>query len=712
MTKTKSTPKNKRSGKISQKKWGKITEAACNLIENWDSFSKKRLNTIKEYELAYYGNVRPTLKGRSNFPFPVLAKYVDELKGLLDNLPAIKLEHHKRYAQILVAKKAQASLDQFKKPTKGDWARNDRMGRINSIFSGYCAMDFFTDVTDKGFNAHAVPIDHNDFVFDPLGGSDLEAHRGVGKIGMFRTKAELESLAEEGIYDSDQVEKLIAATNNAGIKKNAGYYMARYARYKAMSLDVENNQYAGEDIYALATIQLTYNGERYYVTLDPSTKIAVRLQPLEEVFASGLYSICLYQTHEDPNVVMCKAPVDDIYSVAEGMRVKINQMFDASTKQLWGQKIVDPNFFPDVSQLEWRRPDQISIGRAYQGKPISTGIYEMKSTFDFGSNLEFVKYLDEFLTSVVGVNPNDVSEDVKKVGILFGQMQKQGSRLGPQNKSYSEMWSKGIYRILHGMKENMSEPLMVKTIGTMGAEWDEFSRSELGDPEDFEIIVASSTVEEEMNEALAKRKQAALDSIKMDPVLSKEVSPRWLVENILKGARFEDEEIGRAMDVKNYGNEESIARADAAIEQILKGKKPAVYKGADLAFFKYLYDYGMKLDDSDEKVKRERMAILYYGQQHLDIVVKNEAMMASTMAALAPKPDPTDGGDKGGGGDAPVEEKPQGGAPVGKKPAPSPNVVPSHIVARNKAAFPQRPALPPMPQPPAPSGAVPQGFGR
>ena len=54
--------------------------------------------------------MRPNLRGRSNFPFPTLAKYVDELKGRLDDLPAVKLENNARQAQLLVTKKANAAL--------------------------------------------------------------------------------------------------------------------------------------------------------------------------------------------------------------------------------------------------------------------------------------------------------------------------------------------------------------------------------------------------------------------------------------------------------------------------------------------------------------------------------------------------------------------------------------------------------------------------
>ena len=635
------TTKEPKLSKEDRKAWKQLrsdaVDFASDLIDSWDKGAKKRLDQIRQMELAYNGEVRPSLKGRSNFPFPVLAKYVDELQGRLDELPAFRIGPEGRNSKILVAQKIQAAIEKFKRPTLGDWARQDRMGRTFSIFSGYCAFDFYTEVDErKGFLGRARPIDHNDFVFDFLGGNDLEAHRGVGEFPIIRTEGDLNERVEMGLYDKRAVAKLLTSTSDTRVAANRTALLGRYARYKALGIDIENTDTKGSKVFALAQMQITLpnvppqfakKGNRFLITFDYQTKIPVRFEYLEDVYtaARGMYSIDLYQTHETPNSVMCKAPVDDIYAVAEGMRLKVNQLFDASTKELWGQTIADPNFFPDMSQLEWRRPDQIIVGRAYQGKPISDGIHKIESSFNYDGNVNFIKYLDGFLAGVVGINPNDVSEETKRVGVMFGQLQKTAARLGVQNKSYAEMWSRGILRILFGMKDNMTEPMMVKLIGTKGAEWAELAREELEDPEDYEIIVEGSTVEAELNEAMKQSRQKALSAIEGNPDLMKEVSPRWLVEEILKTGRFEDEAVRRALDSKNYGSEESIARADLAIEQILKGKEPRKYQGADLAFVSYIYDYAMRLGDDDQYTAKERVKILEYGESHMPIVIRNQA---------------------------------------------------------------------------------------
>lgn len=665
----------------------KGAEFAIKLIDNWDTFSKKRLQQIRDYELAYYGSVKPSLVGRSNIPFPAMAKYIDELKGRLDDFPSIKIENHQRLAQLRVTKKLQGAIDKFKKPSSGDWARNDRMGRNNALFAGFVATDFFTEDNDGKFKALVQPIDHNDFVFEAIGGSNLEEHQGIGKFPLFRTKGQLEQRAEDDIYDAGQVKKVLEKTNASDFKAtNDRYFQGRYDRYKAMGLDIMNSGYAGQGLFSLAQMQITHpeNGKRYLIVVDYKTGEWLRFERLKAVYGTDEYSIKLYQTHEDPNVVMCKSTCDDLYPVAESLRIKINQVFDFKTKQLWGQKAVDPNFFPDLDDLEWKRPDQIIVARSYQNKPISQGIYEIKPTGDDTGSLDFIKWLDAYLASVAGISANEVSEDAKKVGVFFGQMQRTAARLGPLNKSYAEMWEKGITHLIYQIRKNMSEPMMVQLIGNKGVEWEELKGEELKKPGDFEVVCASSSVETEMNEAMQKRRETALETVAKDPDLKKEINPRWLVEEILRMGKWPDEEIKRGMDVKNYGSEEILSRADQAIEQIVKGEKtPKTYHGADIAFMQYILDYAREMSDDKPEL---RTAIMEYGLAHQQIVVQNMAEKAAL--ELASKGADPNALDANGKPKAPPADA--GAIPPGPR-APSKTVVP---VKKPVAAAAPHPSLP------------------
>lgn len=599
------------------------------LIDTWDKFARTRLNDIQEKEENYFGKVRPRTSGRSNFPVPVLSRYVDEIKSRLDESPTLKIGSNISISRKLIGKKAEAVIDDLKKPQKGNWNKYDRNSRQLAIFAGYNAVDFYSEDVDGNFRLCFDPIDHNEFVFEAGGGNDLEKHSGVGRFPIWRTKGELQSRGEAGIYDNDQVRKLVARYGASEFKKNDEFFKSKNQRYKSLGIDIDNNDYMGQAVYPLAQLQMTLdlgNGnERYLVTFDYGSGIWVRFEPLKKIFPSGMYSIDLWQTHEDQSNVMCKSPVDDIYPFAEGIRVKVNQLFDNHTQRIYGQTGYDPNFVPDPSQLPWKQASQLTKMASYNGKPLAQGIYQFKTEDMTNSTLEFVKWMDEFLTSVVGINPNDVSDEVAKVGILFGQIQKTSARMGVYNKSFKEMWERLGQRALYEMRSFLKESQTIQIIGTRGAEWHDFVGKELEHPSDFDILAEGSNVELEMNENKKKNQQKSFDLLLKDPDLKKELNPRKAVETILKIGEWKDEEIKQLMDVQNYGNEEMLARADLACEQIMKGKEPEIYPGADMAFMQYILDTSNKLDKSEADMK---IRLLLYGQAHKSIVVKNMANKA------------------------------------------------------------------------------------
>lgn len=635
------------STQAERKKSNKMAAFAVDFINAWDKYAKTRLTVIEEYERSYYGAVKPTLKGRSNIPWPVMGRYIDELKGRMDAFPAFHVENH-RLAQTAVVKKVKSAIDILKKPTRGDWARRDRMGRNFSVFAGYNAIDFYTERDGKRFNAVVNPIDHNEFVFEPMRGADLAEHSAVGKFPIFRRKSQIEQMVKDGVYDSDQAKLVINRLSPGGQSTafNDTYFKSRYDRYKSMGLDAEHNNYLGEEVAALGMLQINWQGKRYLLVFEYKTGVWLRCEPMKEVYGfDHRPSIDLWQTHEDPNVVMCKSPLDDIYPVSEAYRMKANQLLDNHTKRIWGQRAVDPNFFPDANELEWKRPDQIVEARSYNGKPISTGIYEFRTEDSTDSTLKFLEFMDNFLASVIGIDPSAVAEESQKVGVMFGQLMKSSARLGVYNKSYAEMWERGLQTILYGMNENMDESMMVRLSGTRGVEWDDLRKEELGDPDDFEITAESSTIETEMNEAKKKRQTETLSKIIETPSLLKEFNLRSVGEELIKAAEFDETTRHRLMDVKNYGEEDMLARADAAIEMILKGKEPPINPDADISFYDYLMHYSRNWEPKQENKKEwaKKVRLLQFAHLHKNIVMQNMRERAREEQSLSPQTPPSAG---------------------------------------------------------------------
>lgn len=603
----------------------RASQIAMQQLDSCEKFKQPRLAQILEMQEAIYGKFRPMARGRSGIPMPFFSKYVNELKARIDDSPTIKFKHTKD-SQILLARKVQGACDIDRSPSEGDWNRIDRQAKFMAITSGVIVYDKFAESTPE-FHDILEAVDVFDFMFEPTGGNDLEKHAFVGKANIFRSQSELEMLADEGVYIKENIDRLISQSSGDKWKAIQKQYLNRYERFKAMGMDVgagEGN-YIGESQYPLAQWQMSYGGKRYYLVFDQITGIPLRFSPLKQVFKSNLYSMVLAQTHEDPHTVLCKSPGDDMWPIAEWLRVQANYFIDHATKRLWGQKGYDPNFFPDPSQLEWYRPDQLVIMTGYQGRPLRDGFVEFTTPDESSVTINMMQYFENMLASLAGVSPAEGTMEDQKVGVLFGNLQKVSALLGVYNKSYSEAWHKVATRYAWGLKEHMTEARMVKYMGERGVEWDEFAKNELSEKTDFEIEIVGANIELEMSEAKKKKQTDFLTSVLNNAEALKETNVRVLIEEGARSAGFDESSVKRIMNKNSYESERIVSHASTAIEQVLKGKKPDLYRGADISFLEYINDYVTETDLKDE----EAIALIQYGQAHMQIVVKNMAIKAA-----------------------------------------------------------------------------------
>lgn len=642
----------------------KAAKMAMQQLDACQNFKQERLAQILEMQEAIYGKFRPMQRGRSGIPMPFFSKYVNELKARIDDSPVLKFKHTKD-SQILLARKVQGKCDIDRSPSEGDWNRVDRQAKFMAITSGVIVYDYFAESTPE-YHSNLEAVDVFDFFFEPTGGNDLEKHAFIGKGNIFRSESELRMLADEGIYIKENVETLISNSSGDKYKTIQKQYLNRYERFKAMGLDMSAGEtsYIGESFYALAQWQMQIGGERYYLVFDMISGIALRFEKLKDVFESNLYSMVLAQTHEDPHTVLCKSPGDDMWPIAEWLRVQSNYFIDHVTKEIWGMKGYDPNFFPDPSQLEWYRPDQLVIMQGYQGKPLEEGFVEFTTPDKTSVNINVMQYFEGMLASLAGVSPQEGSMDDQKVGVLFGNLQKVSALLGVYNKSYSEAWHKIATRYVWGLKEHMDETTAVKIMGERGAEWEEFAQNELKEKSDFEIEVVGANVELEMSEAKKKKQADYVTSVLANPTAIQEFNVRVLLEEGARSVGYDEGVIRRMMDKDSYGSERIVSHASMAIEQILRKKNikawvvnmiqtaggdakkvsqlPTkthadnldkiglkLYQGADINFLKYLNDYVTETDLDPE----QSIAIQMYGQAHLPIVARNMAIKASTQLA-------------------------------------------------------------------------------
>ncbi len=125
-----------------------------------------------------------------------------------------------------------------------------------------------------------------------------------------------------------------------------------------------------------------------------------------------------------------------------------------------------------------------------------------------------------------------------------------------------------------------------------------------------------------------EQKTTALSAIQADPTLSALVNPKWRLEKLLQDVGgFEEHEMTEAMDKDNFYQKDIMAKADIAIEQMLKGKEPETCYDATSAFAQKILDFAKSHRNN---LKNEKFKMFTdYVQAHVQIITENMARMAA-----------------------------------------------------------------------------------
>ena len=616
----------------------KITEQAVKQFDAGAKWKGPRVEQWQKIEESYLNKVRPALKGRFSVPLPIMGGFVDTLLSLIDEEPRIK-HSNTSDGGLLKARKMDAQWEADSSSMKANWARKDRNAKKMAAFTGVAIFKIYSS-SDPRYKHYLEVVDPYDFICEPLGGSNIEDHRFWFIDNVFRSQEELNS---DDNYNKEQVKKLVESGNDKDAKKNLSVYRTKVSRYQSLNMDGYFNDYVGDKLFRLTEGCTIYKGERYYIVFDHDTGVWIRCELLKDVFESNFYPIRTWATHEDPFNFWSKSPCDDIRPIAESSIILFNQALENRQKINWGQRAYDSNIFPDPAQLEFR-PDGLVLATPETGQTIAQGIYEFK-TPEVQGTIDMIQFMDGMLGKYTGISANaqGASDKDAKVGIYFGDMKQVAGRMGLYNKSYSECWEQLGLLYDWGLYEHMDEKMMVKVIGSDGIEWQELMKEDV-EP-DFNIIVVGSGAEQESNEILKQERSKAVQAIAGNPNLSPLLSQKWQIAAILETAGFDDDEVKEALDVNNEGDSEIIAEAADRIEQILLGKQPRPFRGANTTFLQKIVDFA-----SDHEMPIEVFQkLMAYVDQHIPIATSNMVRKARQAAMKNQIMQMQMGSQKGGG---------------------------------------------------------------
>lgn len=601
-----------------------LTRVATQQITSGVNFKKPRLKQIQKFEDMYANKVKKMLKNRFNIPLPILSGYVDTLKSKIDDSPIVNFEKRSE-GDLKVAKKVSAAWEVDSGEDKGNWAFTDRLVKTLAIFSGRGIYKIFSE-SDPEYSNHLEAVDYYDFYCEPQGGPDLNKHLFCGQQNIFKTKKDLIEGAKAGIYDKAAVALLLFKGNPNNDKKIQKETEFKFNRYRALGLDANTNDYVGEMLFNLTEHCMTYEGVKYVLLLEESQGIAVRANRLEEVSSLKAYPFVSWATHEDAYNFWSKGPCDDVFPIAEAMRIIFNESLDNLQKRNWGQRAVDTSIFPDPSKLAWQ-PDGIVAGNA-MGKSLSAGVYQFETPDTSTITINLINFVDNFLGTKTGITPSSQGAGDKntKVGIYMGEMQQVADRIGLTNKIYKGAYAQLGKRYLYGLKDHLNESMAVKYLGESGVEWDELIKYEISD---LNIKITGGQDELKFNELQNQRRDKALTDILANPNLSTKINASWAIEQKLRAGGYDLADIKTAIDINNYGDEDILSEASKACEDIIKGKKVKINRGATPGFIQKIIDFA-----HDTEIPMPKFdALIEYATSHVEIAAENMFRKAKSMIA-------------------------------------------------------------------------------
>jgi len=574
-----------------------------------------------EIERTYNGEKDAYLPvGRSDYPLPTLSGYVDTLHSKIDDEPVIEYEHQ-TLADKKRAKKMTSAWRYYAGPEKANWAAEDRAGKKMAIMTGRAIYITYCE-SDPEFAHYFELIDSYDYVAEALAGGDISKHRCGFYDNIFRSKWELEGATH---YDQEQVKKLVAACSDKDAKRNTLLHRQKINRLVSVGLSPESySDYTGDSLYRLTQGFTTYEGKMYWIVMDMATGVWVKCDEIKEVFKSGRHPFVSWATHYDKFNFWSKSPAEDVMPVARAIRDLFDEGMYNVKKRNSGQRAYDPEVFDEPELLEWR-PDGLVPANVMPGKSVSSGVYEFKTEDNTAIIVNLINFADNFTGQKTGITAGAQGQSDKdvKVGVYYGDLQQVADRIGLTNKYYVDMWRQAGDLFAWGIWEHFPSKLMIKVVGEHGVDWEELKKEDT-DP-DFAVIPKSGKAELEANEFKKRQRIESLTSVLMDPRFAAFINPVMAIQQKLRAGEWDEEDIRALMDTSTIGDEDSLINASQAIENILEGIEPRIYRKASVAFLKKIKDF---MDTQELDIKTERRFLEYF-EVMAPIVAENMARKAA-----------------------------------------------------------------------------------
>lgn len=616
--------------KITPKLIETLEKQAASEIEFCRKYKERRVASWHISEAMVYGKKNSLEDVRSNAGIANTKAqgFVTTLLSKIDAAPNIKYRHVKN-ADMKPARRLNLLFMQEMAHERQNLQMKDLLGKKQGIVYGRTIYEYHASSDGGNYRSVLSNVNVYDFLIDPsAGGIDIEQAYFLGRGGVWKTRDQLEDGVDSGRYLKAKVRQMCGTTDttsddyepagdagNSDAQKSEEEKAKEQSRIYIMGTDSKIHMQGSK--YLFFEWYTTYKGQRFYMLFNEASKLAIRVEKMEDVFKSGLYPFWTWAADPDLNEFWTLSPLEQMREIFMAQGASIDQMLDNAEQINKPMKGVVGDAVKNLNSLRYGRDKTV---RFKKGTDLRTAV-KVFETAPLETPITVYNILENIggLESGVNANTKGMSEE-DKVGIYEGNMQQVADRMGLLNKSYADGYYRFAKLFYHGVKEHLTRKTAIEVVGENGVELEEITRKDIKGYADYGIDVEAADAEIQASINDQKNKLAFLAQQANNQAINQ--SKRTEMEAQIAG--FTQDEIRQLMDVNEFGDAELLSEASRDIERLLKDDpdlKPN--ENANNAYKERIVDYMM-----DNKEHMEPEVWLRFVQYVLDI---NEYVVANTV---------------------------------------------------------------------------------
>lgn len=563
MAKTK-TPKTKSEQKKTLN-YSAIEERIAKEIDFARKVKKGRIQHWHANEDLFYGKKKQYEDQRANIGIENTKAlgFVDTLLSKIDNPPKIRFKKGAE-EDLKKAQHANAMFEKDSKPTVGNWAMKDLVGKKQAIMYGRTIFQYSASSKDGKYKSNLKVIDAYNFLIDPsAGGIEIENAHYLGHTGIYKTKEDLEAGVTAGKYRKEAVDNIIAG---GGGETGDEEEKAGENRFLTLVNTTERVLHA-EGMFKLWEWYTHIDGERYYILYSEQHKQIVRAVPMGEMFESELYPYATWATYPDLVEFWTPSSMDMVRSIFIGQGESINQLMDNAERINHPMKAVQADAMKNIALLKYRRNRIVKMNRGIDPNT-AVRVFETRSIDTPAKVYEILEGIANVESGVSAASRGVAEED--KVGIYQGNLANVADRLGLLNKSYADAYQRLGLLYYHGLIEHLNEKSAIEIIGNDGIEYREITKADIKpDKHVFDVVVETSDAEMQSDLEDKKNKITYLGTLKGN----QGVNQQALIELEARIVGLDTNDIKLLLDREEYGDAELMSEAARDIQRIVADKE-------------------------------------------------------------------------------------------------------------------------------------------